>query len=247
MSGILIYVPKVRVEHLKGEKEFPIKVLETCGLLDLAKKSSPSVRKSHDGPDDKGQGGFIISWPSIETTEAPVYNPGCQRWAPCKGKDDRAGLFWIGILTDRPFKPETLQRTEMYESIPVKLADGVEWLVPIAKALPHVWGIDDNAEFSRSISPEFAGFSSLCDEYYQVISQKEAGDTIVWSDVWKFCLSALSINYRVNSDILDFLGIINDETGMGIVFASMGLDVARLVVEQQKKTEPVPTPGISGT
>ena len=71
-----------------------------------------------------GLGGVIYSDGSGRTG----YYPDVQDWS-------ESGLFWIGVDRD-PVTPESLERAEMIGGHYVRLEDGHDWLIPVARCFP---------------------------------------------------------------------------------------------------------------
>lgn len=197
------------------------------------------------GPDarDGGAGrGCLVYWlPPTQPLGLNLNQHAQWSWTRAKPDPQRnlpGGRYWIGQTPGVPILPEALARRQQYPSVAVRLDDDQLWQIPIARSLPHEFGFDDYGNQVRRVKPPFAAYHDLAMEFLAALI--EAGSPIRKelhvSDAWRLAELGLSLNYRVNRDVIDWLRIATDEESLyRIACASieLGLWVA---IDEQKKT-----------
>lgn len=219
-------------------------MLDEVGLGDLRTDSAPLfVDVPANGPD--GGRGVLCGWDDpLEPSKNPplVVRMEHQDWAPAVAHDGLPeGRFWLGQMKNAPVRPHDLQRRRVYEGVPVRLADGNEWVMPTVRALPKRYGFARDGKIGGTVCPEYR---DLCEKAEAIHAQlmEEGSRVFEIEGGWLFGVQALALNYRVNADIVDWLGLVRDECLLNFVGGPLELQVIRDVEEAQKKTGFVPTP-----
>lgn len=164
-----------------------------------------------NGPD--GGSGVIAGWGELGKITA--YRPASQVWHKvvkqtlADGTVLDAGRAWIGWDRDDPPTPENLARRKQMTGSRLRLADGHEWLIPIARHLPMLLGLADDETVSRTVIPQYRKFWQ--DSYgmltHFTTESAEVGiDPVVGID---YCASALAVNYRMNRDLASCLSLLD--------------------------------------
>lgn len=126
MAGFLYAVPEV------GGKT-PADLVKEYNLGYAFDADPLPIQLSRSGPGDEPA--TILVDPRRLSGIEPGYYPGQQRW---QKRDASLGkVCQIGYFIDHPPKPADLLRQTFMDSLRVRLADGEEWLVPLASALPR--------------------------------------------------------------------------------------------------------------
>jgi len=115
MSGFLYYVPQ-------SQSKASAKNAMSEASVELAFVEGLASNHTAKGPDNGG--GFVLG-------PAPgpnAVNRDVQEWMPAPGK-----RYWVGVARSDPPKPCELARDEQLPGHPVKLGDGNEWLIPVAR------------------------------------------------------------------------------------------------------------------
>lgn len=206
-----------------------------------ASTSAMRVEPQIEGPDE-GVGQLFYVAHLASTKRAIVsYVPQEQIWRPASQHGDRVfGRYWIGFWKeDRPL-PEELQRDRISDGFPVALGDGREWVIPIAEFLPKrltfdtVTGrekevvADCYREFTEKANQIFESFVS--NDLVQIV---EGEHTVRIPEGLQFAADALQINYRVNRDLVDSLGLISNYEAIAVAEVATGM---KLIADAQKKT-----------
>lgn len=224
MAHYLIWVP---------ETNLPQGHLATLGLESLLRGDKPMHSELAKGPTD-GRG-TLYYW---GMTASGCYRADTQRWAAAKPNpvlDLPAGRFWIG--TDgAPPTPADLALPRQLQGIPVELRDRHRWLVPEARLLPHVWGLGDDGQFAQRTLPEYDAFCRLAERSKACIAAYNPDEDLRLVDGWTFAVMALGLNYRVNEDVVDFLGLLDQPTALAVILATLGQPIIDTVESDQKKT-----------
>ena len=217
MSSVLYFVPNRTAITLDDAR----------GLgLGYAFEQKPDARKVIGaGPD--GQPGVVFADES--RVERLGYHKDDQTWMKIPGSD-----AWAGYETKSPPGPEGLARTKMLAGHFVKLADGNQWLVPIARSiepgadslvyhcpLPRTIGLADDGSWSHDeVRPVYAELWSIAERWWDSVTQAGIGevdgstDTVEvafdFDGVVDAALLALSTNYRVGRTEAAMLALFDD-------------------------------------
>jgi len=197
------------------------------GLLDAAGALESSDVLAN-GPD--GGGGCCYAFPPVHP-EGILPRMGChaavQEWTPAKPvpggtKAQATGRFWIGFDKHSPPVPADLQRVDYQGGIPVLLADGRDWYIPAMQFLPHRYALNDRGIWSRQVKPIYAELYARVEKAYGVFHAERQGEDIPVAYFGQLAADVLGINYRINSDILDRLDLLNDDNSLYVLGATFG-------------------------
>lgn len=179
-----------------------------------------------DGRGPGGQTGQIWTW-----NESPVYLPEQQTWTA-----DKRGRYWFGINTAKPPRAVELLRRNPVAGLMQTMADGSEWQIPNVLNLPAVFDIDENDEPIKVPSKPYKPFADDCAWALEaVINAVGHGVEPDWVRVFKFAVDALSVNYRVNRQIVAWLGLLDDTLIHTIAAKATDADRIRQVLDDLKK------------
>lgn len=136
-----------------------------------------------------------------------------QEWHECSqdGKLE-AGRAWIGWFKNQRPTPETLARKKQFNGELTELNDGNEWLIPIAKQLPHVLGRTREGKAKLTVAERYRAFferSYAVLEMFMTAPQGEAAMT--YEEAQAYGVQALAINYRVTVDLVVALELITTD------------------------------------
>lgn len=227
MPSYLVYFPGkcgTTEEHLRAAGLGGLVGEPGCQFTDAA------------GPD--GGRGVIATWVDPRRphlSPEPVYRSEEQDWAASKGPDGEPdGRCWFGRLKGLPVEPESLRRKARHAGEDVILEDEQAWHVPIARQLPHVLGIG-KPRISERYRPFFEATEQAV-ERWMLVKDDAVQWRMSWSEGFAFAAAALAINYRINADVLDFLGLVTNEHLVSIVeTAAEGLAIERALALIKKK------------
>jgi hypothetical protein len=224
---------------IPGGRGCDVAQLRAVGLETiLDPEFGPSEFDVTSGP--QGQCGACFAWLDTLHPERDPRRPGMhldqQIWTPCKPRGGlAAGRFWLGRDKGRKIKPSDLARRTQQPGLPVKLDDGQEWLVPAAVRLPHRYALDAEGRESRQVVDRFREFYARAEHFYNVFLKIQVQPGVVVEGGWPFAIEALALNYRVNADLVDWLGLFSEEALLWTIGATFELDPLR-AIELQKKT-----------
>lgn len=235
MAGLMVYIPGGGGRH-----DFERLGLEA--LLDRRVAVLPV--ECNRGPD--GGAGSLVGFDSPEfPRDTPtIYDDKSQEWLAAATDGELAcGRYWVGYVKGRKPRPEELQRRTIYDGEPVELGDHGVWVVPVADYLPRRMSRDratgkeisvpkdEHAEFVRLANETFQHF--LSDGFAVMLAQNR----VVIPNARRLADMALAKNYRVNADVIDLLGILEDLSMIEIAKAATGLTLAGRVLDQKKSAE----------
>ena len=232
MASYLIYLP--------GKRGASVDLLREVGLGDLCADGAPLFADVPSrGPDD-GRG-VVCGWddPLDPSKNQPLaVRTDLQDWSPAKPHDGlEAGRFWLGNSKASPVRPHDVRRRKTYAGLPVKLADGNEWEMPIARVMPKRYGFGADGSFGSQTRDEYKAFCEAAEEIHAQLIEQD-GKALEIKGGWEFGVRALALNYRVNAAVVDWLDLVWEEHFLNFVGGPLELQVVR-DVNDQKKTEPV--------
>jgi hypothetical protein len=211
--------------------------LQNVGLGDLFDPHCgvEAIEVLENGP-DKGRG-MCFFW---QPCPVAGYHPERQQWVPAKAAGKlKANRFWMGRDNFAPVQAVDLLRTDHLGGLGVRMADGEEWLVPVARKLPHKFTIDEDGRPRRVVKERYEAFFDTAYRYFcQMIEwyQGSMGDITI-DEAWNFACSALMWNYRLNADVIAWLGLLDDRSILELIAATHEVTVCRELAAQKKTTE----------
>lgn len=161
-----------------------------------------------NGPD--GGSGTVIGWGRPNTLTA--YRKDSQEWHRCAPCGDLAGgRAWIGWDKSDPPTPENLARKVQLSGERIKLADGREWLIPIARQLPKIMGLDpESGRVASVVAPQYRAFLEEAWATLATFVDREGKIYIEYEPGFAAAVRVLSMNYRMTRDLAAVLGMIGD-------------------------------------
>lgn len=217
MAGLLLFFPSERVE-----KDLPALFART-GLAELLDPhdDQPGVVEDLIPCGPSRTAGTLCHWPTARGEQAqPVIASDRQTWYEAKPRDGLPkGRVWIGYETARRPRPVDLQRTKLHPGQAVRLADGQDWLVPIVRELPQLYGYDDDGELATRF--DVPRYQDVFDRTWQwcerirgaaIQEQAAEGQSFRVSfdrrDYFAYVADLLALHYRINRDVVDALGLL---------------------------------------
>ena len=221
--------------YLPGRTGANPKHLADVGLGELLAPGddAPMFTDLSQGPD--GAHGMAVHW------DAAL--PPAIDWQPAaRRKEPRAEvLFWFGRTPDVALGPAHFARKRQLRGTPVTLADGNAWLVPIARQVPQTLGMRADGAWEGETLPQYVPFFDACWKFWETMTAPE--DTVIsWVDACAFIAMALSINYRVNADVIGWLRLVRTDRLFDVHMAAIESELLSEAL-QQKKSDP---PGSAG-
>ena len=156
------------------------------------------------------------------------YAPDRQRWAKAAG----SGEYWLGYDTAEPPTPAHLERAEIIDGHLVRLGDGQQWLVPVARmfsggtALPQAIVLGPNGEKVLRALPAYVAIARHADRVATDIH-------IGMSDGWDIAVEALALNYRIGPDEASLLQLLTTPIVPNVLEALVDVPTLRAVARQR--------------
>lgn len=230
---LLIYLPNVTGANPEN--------LFLVGLGELLDPGAPPTFADVLDPDRHGlpAPGVIAYWgagiPALMDYEFQAAKP--------KSKG-----FWLGKPKQGLITPAELGRPKQHPGTEITLADGQAWLIPLARQLPHVIGLDDDGRLVGQVVAQYREFWDVAWRSLHWFVPDEAGRCAIdFESGFDLVVRALAVNYRVNRDVAAFLGLVSSDLFWPVARAVVEFDQISEVLAQ-KKTVPGQEPSsASGT
>ena len=170
------------------------------------------------------------------------YYPDKQDWHECQG-----GAFWIGVQKDSPPAPTELERPNKIGGHFVKLDDGNEYLIPVARwhesdgtgriGVPQSIKLDKEGKWTSHVNGQYGGFFDRAVKVYEMFVGADEGDDWTPHDDLDFAAEAIGFNYYMTKWEVSALGLFNTDTVGDLLRATIDYPGFMALVEAQKKTE----------
>lgn len=184
------------------------------------------------------------------------YYPDRQTWLPIPGGPD--GVFG-GYDPSSPPKPADLARIEQIEGYAVDLADGDEWLVPVARCfpagsmLPQALTIGPDGKVVREALPKFADACRDADRLWNYFRSEngladdgEKIEPIDDDEMFGLAVRILALNYRVGPIEVSELKLLTTKNIRRILWCFvdapgyLAVQTARAEAESKKNDADIP-------
>ncbi|MCG8407565.1 MAG: hypothetical protein MI923_20400 [Phycisphaerales bacterium] len=225
MAGLLYFI---------DGKDRSIKLDEIHKLgLDYAFDKQPTP-SGVSGRGPSGSAGVVLADPKRVPTDKIGYYLDKQTWLQMPGKP-----VWVGFYTDDRPKPEDLQREHPLPGYRVKLADGQEWVVPVAltpadsdgfqlqHVLPTIAVLSEEGELeSGSVEAKYAPLLKVAMEWFRAVLRRDfAADPKQVADfpefssktVFRNAMTVLAQNYRTGPVEIASLKLFNEECASNVL------------------------------
>lgn len=209
MAGLLYYVPDRRA--------IGIDVVKELGLGYAMDRGGPQHAGMQPGPDTGS--GVVFSFADPDGKSPSLHAAGGATWEQVPGSP-----VWIGFDPEDPPRPDDLARAEQRDGHAVRLGDGNDWLVPVARA------VDGTSPLPRRLrwDGETWAPGDVLQQYTDLFGEAcRIWDTVIAGDADSRTLSvecgiavmALAINYRLGPAEVSLLGLFDTVNEAEIVLA----------------------------
>jgi len=168
------------------------------------------------------------------------YRPDEQTW-----KKGSGGKFWVGMWNDDRPGPDDLRREHLIAGHPVKLRDGLEWTIPVARSivrgstLPKAIVLGEDGEtFEFEELPEYA---SLCRDADMIFDSIRTGKDMKmpFQEAARIAIDAMLINYRIGKWEASLLQLFSDVQLWDVMEAIVDMPtIVRMSEELEQKKSP---------
>lgn len=225
MNGFLYYIP--------GQPEA---TPESVGLeATFAGASVPSGEVTGSGGPDGNHGKVYALGDTV-----CGYYPDTQEWRKC-------GAFWLGWYRDETPGPQVLERNELIGGHRVKLCDGNEWLVPVARSFPNGTCLPEriligpDGEWIKEIIPEYVAMSQKAEVIWK--SAESTGEfTETFEESADMALMALSINYRIGRHEVGALELFTTQNLSDVLLALVDWPTVEWLLKEDSKKKELGSP-----
>lgn len=224
MSGLVYYLP--------GKSAVKREDALAAGLGYAMERKLVSAGMS-SGPDGAGGAACMFADGNLAALAGAATRRGTWQQVP-------GSPAWVGFDPDERPAPPDLARAEQLDGHLTRLADGAEWLVPVARmfdgepALPRSIGWDGSSWAPGDVLPQHQSLWRQACRVYDLLAEGEgAAGRMIFSEECDLAARALSCNYRLGPAEISLLGLFATGTQMAVLGALIDLPA---IVELQKKT-----------
>lgn len=205
---------------IPGRHRNDLAILKEVGCDDLFDLiASPMYADISGGPG--GVAGKLIC--SSRAPQVSSYHPDAQEWFEC-------GEYWLGFWKHAKPTPDMLAREQIFDGKQVLLRDGNLWTIPIGDLMPRRLTLDrSTGEEVRVPSHEHVEYVARCNELFAYFLSDDFQTRVAEEYVvhieggLTFASQALAKNYRVNRDLVDHLGLIDEHSAFDVACVACGL------------------------
>jgi len=221
---------------LPGVTQASAAICADHGLSEVVGDGPLSQRPGVGGPE--GTQGVLL-WRRIESV--PRYDSEKQEWL-------QNGECWVGMDRAAPPKPEDLIRDQPIAGHWVRLGDGNDWLIPVARRVGGGTALEQafrkvGDEWQLEILPKYKWLWEQAGKVFDAYLSALKGDGMVSvEDPLELAVKVLTVNYRIRAPEISLLGLLT--TGnlwQGVLGALIDWPEIEARLEQEKK-EPPPAP-----
>lgn len=195
--------------------------------------ASPELRTTGPG----NHGGTILD-PAPPDRRSPRcgFYPDAQEWT------DLGNGVWIGRDLLSPLKPADVARRAIHPGYDVRLASGDRWTVPIVRVptggttLPYNFWRDATGQFHQAVKPAYQELWERASAIFEIV---QASGVVVWDlpEILDYCTAVLAVNYRIDAAVQSVFHIMDSESWMPIVQASLDWPaIVAAMPDEEKKT-----------
>jgi len=214
-------------------------VLKRIGLDKILDGISPLIQQYNEGPEGTGPGYYVSTSGTVRKFKG--------NWLK-----SFSGEYFIGYDPNELPTEKELARKRQLQGHRVKLTDGGEWLIPVARkitggsALPQRLILGANGEVIEQELAEYAGYANAAEKLWND-GQKFAGIQTGEYELdnparLRLAYDALSWNYCVGVEEINLLGLIHTENLSLIFEAILDQPVLKAIIKDltDKKKEDAP-------
>jgi hypothetical protein len=194
------------------------KALAAVGLDSLAQGAEFTASAGPDGGE-----GQLVTWGTSHRPAKAVYAPDEQEWiqsVPLNGHP--AGRYWVGLWRGKYPTPDELLRPDYHKGFGAMLGDGNVWELPRAWELPGDMVRGQSGLYEVVIQRRFHEFFVGVHAWKMRFDAHGAGEaTFNWPDLADFVEMALQINYRLPTELVGHLRLLQAGLAEAMFIAAM--------------------------
>ncbi len=199
-----------------------------------------------------GKAGVIFADPDRHAGKTVGYYPDQQTWRKLPNVEGRPEC-WVGYWNDAKPGPGDLARSKQLRGMPVELADGQTWEVPIVRSfdgarqewtnqLPAAWAADEHGNLVPGGEPKaiYRHLWDLTAPLADKILAIASGEDVEWPDdahVGKVVTALLQVNYSVSAAEIGMLEIVGGDDVFAIIAVASRYDTLKDWIDQKKTSD----------
>lgn len=192
------------------------------------------------GPEDSS-GCVIAIFPEGKDGVEPRggYYPQEQEWTAIHQHENAPADYWIGYERDNPPTPEDLIRRDAIGGWPVRLADGLDWQVPVLPAgrttLPRRF-LFSAGKASLVVKEPYRSLVERGEKWYECARVSPEGQWPGIDETYLFACDLLRCNYYLSRDEVSALALIDSHNVMRVIEAALAVPMFQQEDEARKKS-----------
>lgn len=256
MAGFLYYIEGAKAD-------LKIEALRSLGLgYAFDTNGDFTASGVSRGPGDLGAGVVLTDMKRLGDRLIGLY-PDKQTWRIIPRAGDQK--LMVGHYKDDRPMPADLQRAEILDGHFVRLEDGNDWLIPVARGvgeidgelvpydkLPHTIGLGNDGSWSRdgAIS-KYGALWTLALRWWDELQRGLTGDVIEdsakvvvsmeFNDIADGAVEALTTNYRLHKAEVSMLGLFSDRSMYQVMHALVDMPTIEAFAKKKLRGDPQDT------
>lgn len=200
-------------------------------------RGGPLAVGTPKGPD--GLEGVFFVLPLPDGSHPPLQDlvGRVDTWAEC---ETDVGIQ-VGFVSSDPPTPKDLERKIMFPGTPVRLADGTEWSIAIARyldgstALPLRASRKNGEWVFDAIDARYSEFWNRSLQYFNCIMGVDGAPLFEAPDELDFAAAALSVNYRISPAEIGLLGLFDTNVAHNISMEAVDFSAIKKKAEESMR------------
>lgn len=239
MSGLLVFVA--------GDEPVTLARRNETGVTDLCGPSPLTMRAESAAAGVDGKTGWLFADEKRLGEMVFRIDPKRQTW-------QRFGDVYLGFYTDARPTPTDLQRPTMLPGVPVTLADGNDWTVPLARVftddavsrsiLPRSLVLQGDAWTAGDVIARYVELETIVSgfwdawqaAFHDAVENDRDTFRIEYADPVDAAVKVLAYNYTLDRRVASVLGLFDSVNGGGPVLEAT-CDTLSVILYAAKKKQ----------
>lgn len=206
-----------------------VDAIAAAGVRDLVIGTGRSIDDGPNAPPGHGPDGNVrdvrFDAPGLLFSNGAEFARDAATWKPAAPTEDLAARrYWIGVNNASPPRPEELRRETVETSKAFIFGDGNTWQLPIVDQLTRDVKISPEGRWTYQPVGELRYFAEIAHglrDRIRTAAYRPDRAEFEWSELARFLLTSLRVNYRVCAEVATALRLFNSTNIIPAAFWSI--------------------------